>query len=92
MRSVFLAFLITAAQRQFACFSFVRISFSIAFRIAPGCTLLLSLSSTLDVLTVQYSVSVIVDEIVREKKRVRTLLSGSVRAASAYDKNKLGSV
>ena len=66
----------------------MRISSSIAFLIVSGCALLLSPSTTLDVSTVQYSVSVIVDSVVRREERVRTLLgelSGGVRATSAYD-------
>jgi hypothetical protein len=50
------------------------LSSSIVFLIAPGCALLLSSSSTLDVSIVQYSVSVIFDGVVPTEVRVRTLL------------------
>lgn len=61
MRSMFLASLVTAAQRQFAYPSAVRISPLISFPTAPGCALLLFSSLTLDVSIVQYSLSAIND-------------------------------
>ena len=94
MRSLFLESLTTAAQRQLTWPSVLRISSSIASLIIPGCALSLSSSPTLDVSTVQYGVSVIVDGVVRvEERRVRTLLGlllGVVRATSAYDGEGLG--
>src|SRR3984885_3856373 len=88
MRSVFLASLITAAQRHLSCPSPLRISSSMAFLIAPGLALFLSSSPTLDVSIVQYSVSVILDGVVPIDVSVRRLLGqlfGGVRATSAYD-------
>jgi len=82
MRSAFRESLITAAQRQFACPSAVRILPSIAFLIDPGCTLLLSSSPIRDVSMVQYSVSVIVDGVVPIEVRVWTLLG---RLLAAYE-------
>ena len=61
MRVAFLESLVTATQRQFLRSSVIRISCSIVCLIVPGCASSLSLSSTLDVSTVQYGVSVIVD-------------------------------
>ena len=73
MRAVFLGSLITATQRQRSWPSVVRISFSIACLIVPGCALLWSCSSTLDVSTVQYSVSVIADGVVLIERDSRLL-------------------
>ena len=92
MRYIFLASLITAAQRQFECPSMVRIS-SITFLTGPCCALFLSSSPTLDMSIAQYNVSVIVDGVVPIEVRVRTLdgqLLGGVRAASAYGGDALG--
>src|SRR5881394_2442619 len=86
MRAAFLPSLMTAMQRQLSWPSIACISFSIACLTDPGCTSLLSFSSTLDVSTVQYSVSVIVDGVVFNDERDCRLLGrllGGVRATSA---------
>ena len=95
MRVAFLGSLVTVGQRQFLWSSVMRISCSIACLIVPGCASFLSLSSILDVSTVQYGVSVIVDgEGSVEWGDVRLLgwLLGGVRAISAYDGVALGAV
>ena len=59
-----------------------------AFLIASGWALFLSSSLTPDVSIVQYSTSVIVDDVVPVEVSVRMLLGrllGGVRATSAYD-------
>ena len=70
----FLRSLITAAQRQLLWPSVIRILFSIAYLITPSCASFLFSSLTLDILTIQYSVSIIVNSIVFLKgKDVRLL-------------------
>ena len=64
MRAGFLGSLITATQRQLLWPSIIRMLFLITCLITPGYASFLFSSSTLDVLTVQYSVSVIVDGMV----------------------------
>ena len=75
MRAGFLGSLITATQRQLSWPSVIYILFLITYLITPGCTLFIFSSSTLNISTMQYSISVIVDGIVFLKGKDVKLLS-----------------